>query len=78
MLCGRRKVNARKDEPEPTAAEKLAMDICELREDIDNLHIRLGLLPPRSPEEMTKERARRWERVLALVQAVAAGARGEK
>jgi hypothetical protein len=70
---GRRKVNAmhivRNDDPEPTAAERLAMDICELREDIDNLHIRLGLLPPRSPEEMTKERARRWKQVLALVQA---------
>jgi ribosome modulation factor len=65
----------RKDEqPEPTAAEKLAAEIVELREDVDGLMDRLYRRPQRSPERMTKERALRWKRVLALVEAAVAGA----
>jgi hypothetical protein len=47
------------DGDEPTAAEKLAMTICELAEDVNELRVRLGLLPPRSLEEMQTERAER-------------------
>jgi hypothetical protein len=57
-----------KDEPDPTAAEKLAIEICELQIDLEELRYRLDGRRP-SPESVREERARRWERVLALVQA---------
>jgi hypothetical protein len=58
---------------EPTAAERLAMELCELREDIDGLIYRLFRdRPQRSPEEETAERARRWKRMLAIVEAALA------
>jgi hypothetical protein len=42
------------DEAEPTAVETLAMDICELREDIDELRDRLGGSKPRSMAHIRK------------------------
>ena len=63
----------RKDGPEPTAAERLAMELCELREDIDGLIYRLFRdRPQRSPEAETAERRARWERTLAIVEAALA------
>jgi hypothetical protein len=60
-----------KDEPDPTAAERLAIEICELQEDIIELRARLdGRIDPETPD-----RAQRWERVLAIVEA-ALGERG--
>jgi hypothetical protein len=58
---------------EPTAAERLAMELCELREDIDGLIYRLYRdRPLRSPEEQTAERRARWDRTLAIVEAALA------
>jgi hypothetical protein len=56
-----------KDEAETTAVETIAMDICELREDIDGLRDRLDGNKPRSMAHMRKQRAQRWERTLAIV-----------
>jgi hypothetical protein len=62
-----------KDEHEPTAAERLAMELCELREDIDGLIYRLFRdRPQRSPEAETAERRARWDRTLAIVEAALA------
>jgi hypothetical protein len=60
---------------ESTAAEKLAMEIVELREDVDELQRRLDGRPPYSLEYMRHERAQRWKQVLAIVEA-ALGERG--
>jgi hypothetical protein len=57
---------------EPSAVELLAMDICELREDIDELRDRLDGNKPRSMAHMRKQRAQRWERTLAIVRAAVA------
>jgi hypothetical protein len=54
------------DEAEPTAAERLAMEIVELREEINELRYRLDGSRP-SPE-----RAQRWKRTLAIVEAALA------
>jgi hypothetical protein len=58
---------------EPTGAERLAMELCELREDIDGLIYRLFRdRPQRSPAAETAERRARWERTLAIVEAALA------
>jgi hypothetical protein len=59
--------DAQRVRDEPTAAERLAMAICELREDIDELRNRLDGRRPQDMdmEQVRKERARRWERTLA-------------
>jgi hypothetical protein len=59
--------DAQRVRDEPTAAERLAMEICELREDIDELRNRLDGRRPQDMdmEQVRKERARRWERTLA-------------
>jgi hypothetical protein len=65
------------DEPEPTPAEKLAMEICELQEDVEELRRRLDgrKLSDVDVEVARKDRAERWKRTLAIVQA-ALGQRG--
>jgi hypothetical protein len=63
-----------KDEHGPTAAEQLAVVICELQIDVAELRDRLDGRKPRNQEHVREERAERWERVLAAVEA----ALGEK
>jgi hypothetical protein len=67
-----------KDEAAPTAVEQLAMTICELQEDIDELRDRLDGNKPRSMLHMRKLRAQRWNETLAVVEAAVAelGGRG--
>jgi hypothetical protein len=59
-----------KDE-EPTAAERLALEICELQEDINELRRRLDgrKLSDVDMEHERADRVRRWKKVLAIVQA---------
>jgi hypothetical protein len=65
------------DEPEPTPAERLAVMISELQEDVEELRRRLDgrKLSDVDVEVARKDRAERWKRTLAIVQA-ALGQRG--
>jgi ElaB/YqjD/DUF883 family membrane-anchored ribosome-binding protein len=55
-----------KDQAEPTAVEKLAMDIVELTEDVAQLRHRLD---GQDSKQWDSERRARWEHLLATVQA---------
>jgi hypothetical protein len=57
-------------EPEPTAAEILAMDLADLQDDVAELHRRLSREGKPAEEELAQERKQRFERMLRLVQAV--------
>jgi hypothetical protein len=61
-------------ETEFTPAEKLAMLICELRNDAEELRYRLEGRRPGAIEEYV-ERKRRWKEVLAIVEAAVGGKR---
>jgi hypothetical protein len=58
-----------KDEALPTGAEKITALICELMEDVEALHRRLDGNKPRSMARMQEERRKRWQQVLAIVEA---------
>lgn len=60
-----------KDEAPPSAVETLAMEICELHEDINELRDRLD---GRKPQDMVlcETRAERWQRILGIVEGAVA------
>jgi hypothetical protein len=57
----------KKVEAEPTACELLAVEICELQIDVDELRYRLDGRRP-EPEVETAERRARYERTLRIVE----------